>query len=79
MACWVLTMSNSVIPFPGPDPQVTEEEALIRTASQELLSAVMDQPVPDRLHALAAELGRALDQRSADLLAIQDGREDDPA
>ncbi|WP_283179557.1 hypothetical protein [Gemmobacter sp. 24YEA27] len=77
-------MSNSVIPFPGSDPErVSEEEdpirAAIRAASQELLSAVMAQPVPDRLHALAAEVGRALDQRAADFSSVQGAATDDTA
>ena len=73
-------MSNSVIPFPGSDPErVSEEEDPIRAASQELLSAVMAQPVPDRLHALAAEVGRALDQRAADFSSVQGAATDDTA
>jgi len=71
------TMSSSVISFPGPWLRVSEKEKLIQAASQELLSVVMDQPVPVRLHALATELGRALDKRSAELSPVEKEREGD--
>lgn len=41
----------------------------MQTASEELLSAVMAQSVPDRLQELAAALGAALDRRSAEASA----------
>ncbi|WP_092903484.1 hypothetical protein [Rhodobacter sp. 24-YEA-8] len=72
-------MSNSVIPFPGPDlGRASDEDDLVETAGQELLSAVMAQPVPDRLHALAAELGKALDRRMADFSTGQSEGSTDP-
>lgn len=66
-------MVNSVIPFPGQYAEASsEEEEIVRAATQDLLRAVAAQPVPDRLHALAAELGRALDMRGTELFAPDD-------
>lgn len=66
-------MVNAVIPFPVQGAQTpSEEDKLVLTTAEDLLHAVSAQPVPDRLNALAAELGRALDRRHDELSAPED-------
>lgn len=66
-------MVNSVIPFPRQGAETSsEEDKFARAAAQDLLQAVTAQPVPDRLQALAAELGRALDLRRSEFSAPGD-------
>lgn len=62
-----LRMNSSVTPLPEEHEggSTSQQEACLRAAAQALLEAVSQEPVPDHLRSLAAELGRALDQQRA--------------
>lgn len=60
-------MSSPVIPFPGKRTEQTSEEEAVSAFAQELAAEVAAEPVPERLIALAIELGRALDEKHSAL------------